>query len=162
MLLSPWCLSTSDILGKDDINNLLSQHPDIERQHFKLWLTSTPVLERVLQAGIFGDTEIQLDRIRQRLSRYVPNPSFERAQKLLDKTHFCIVAGIPGIGKTTLAEVLLADLVDRQGFTAFRVAHESLRASGGEEPKAGPREPILSQLNKTGGNDGPARGRGRH
>ena len=34
------------------------------------------------------------------------------------------MAGIPGIGKTTLAEVLLADLVDRQGFTAFRVAHD--------------------------------------
>ena len=123
-LLSPWCLATSDIVGKDDVNNLLSQHPDIERQHFKLWLTSTAVLERVLQAGIFGDTEIQLERIRQRLSRYVPNRSFERARKLLDKTHFCIVAGIPGIGKTTLAEVLLADLVDRQGFTAFRVAHD--------------------------------------
>ena len=123
-LLSPSCVATSDILGKDDINNLLTQYEDIERQHFKLWLTSAGVLERVLHAGIFGDTEAHLDRIRLRLSRYVPNPSFERAQKLLAMTRFCIVAGIPGIGKTTLAEVLLADLVDRQGFTAFRVAHD--------------------------------------
>ncbi len=137
VLLSPWCIATSDILGKDDVNNLLSQHPDIERQHFKLWLTSTAVLERVLQAGIFGDTEIKLERIRQRLSRDVPNPSFERAQKLLDRTHFCIVAGIPGIGKTTLAEVLLADLVDRQGFAAFRVAHDlsELRAVKNQKSK---------------------------
>lgn len=123
-LLSPWCLAGSDILGKDDINNLLTQHEDIERQHFKLWLTSAGVLERVLHAGIFGDTETHLDRIRLRLSRYVPNPSFERAQTILEKTRFCIVAGIPGIGKTTLAEVLLADLVDRQGFSAFRIAHD--------------------------------------
>ncbi len=123
-LLSPWCVGASDVLGKDDINNLLTQYEDIERQHFKLWLTSAGVLERVLHAGIFGDTEAHLDRIRLRLSRYVPNPSFERAQKILAKTRFCIVAGIPGIGKTTLAEVLLADLVDRQGFTAFRIAHD--------------------------------------
>ncbi len=123
-VLSPWCVAASDILGKDDINNLLTQYEDIERQHFKLWLTSAGVLERVLHAGIFGDTEAHLDRIRLRLSRYVPNPSFERAQKLLEKARFCIVAGIPGIGKTTLVEVLLADLVDRQGFTAFRVAHD--------------------------------------
>lgn len=123
-LMSPWCVGTSDILGKDDINNLLTAYPDVERQHFKLWLTSATVLERVLNAGIFGDSETHIDRIRLRLSRYVPNPSFERAHKILDTTHFCIVAGIPGIGKTTLAEVLLADLVDRQGFTAFRVAHD--------------------------------------
>ncbi|HEY3489828.1 MAG TPA: restriction endonuclease [Candidatus Deferrimicrobiaceae bacterium] len=123
-LLSPWCVAWSDILGKDDINNLLTQYEDIERQHFKLWLTSAGVLERVLHAGIFGDSEAHLDRIRLRLSRYVPNPSFERSQRILEKTHFCIVAGIPGIGKTTLAEVLLADLVDRQGFTAFRIAHD--------------------------------------
>ncbi len=136
-LLSPWCVSTSDVLGKDDINNLLSQHPDVERQHFKLWLTSIAVLERVVQAGIFGDTEMHLERIRQRLARYVPNPSFERAQKLLKKTHFCVVADIPGIGKTTLAEVLLADLVDRQGFTAFRVAHDlsELRAVKNQKSK---------------------------
>ena len=43
---------------------------------------------------------------------------------ILDKYHYCIIAGIPGIGKTTLAEVLLADLVDRQGFEAFRIAHD--------------------------------------
>lgn len=29
-LLSPWCVATSDILGKDDINNLLTQYEDIE------------------------------------------------------------------------------------------------------------------------------------
>ena len=77
-----------------------------------------------------------LDRIRQRLSRYVPNPSFDRGRALLDEAHFCIVAGIPGIGKTTLAEVLLADLVDRQGFTAFRVAHDLTELQPHKNPKA--------------------------
>lgn len=123
-ILSPHCLEPSDIFGADDINNLLGQHPDIERQHFKLWLTSEPVLTRVLEAGIFSDSESHLDRVRQRLRRYVPNQSFDRARALLDDSHFCIIAGIPGIGKTTLAEVLLADLVDRQGFEAFRIAHD--------------------------------------
>src|SRR5207244_4965611 len=60
----------------------------------------------------------------RRLCRYVQNPSFDRARALLDKSHYCIIAGIPGIGKTTLAEVLLADLVDRHGFEAFRVAQD--------------------------------------
>lgn len=135
-ILAPYCLGTSDILGRDDINNLLGDFPEVERQHFKLWLTSAAVLERVLNAGIFGDSETHLDRIRQRLSRYVPNPSFDRALTLLDKSHFCIVAGIPGIGKTTLAEVVLADLVDRQGFSAYRVAHDLSELRAIKNPKS--------------------------
>jgi hypothetical protein len=123
-ILKPYCLDPSDICGREDLNSLLNQNEDIERRHFKLWLTSETVLRRVLEAGIFSDSDAHLDRVRQRLRRYVPNSSFDRAQTLLDKHHYCIIAGIPGIGKTTLAEVLLADLVDRQGFEAFRIAHD--------------------------------------
>lgn len=123
-ILRPYCLGSSDIYGREDINNLLGQHEDIERRNFKLWLTSETVLRRVLEAGIFTDSEAHLERVRMRLRRYVPNSSFDRAKTLLDKYRYCIIAGIPGIGKTTLAEVLLADLVDRQGFEAFRIAHD--------------------------------------
>jgi type I restriction enzyme R subunit len=108
----------------------------IERKHFKLWLTSVAVLERVLHAGIFSDSASHLERVRQRLARYVPNPSLDRAQALLEKSHFCIVAGIPGIGKTTLAEVLLADLVDRHGFAAFRIAHDLSELRSIKNPKS--------------------------
>ena len=135
-ILSPCCLDTADILGCDDINNLLTEHEDIERKHFKLWLTSAAVLERVFHAGIFADSDAHLDRIRLRLSRYVPNPSFDRGKALLEDAHFCIVAGIPGIGKTTLAEVLLADLVDRQGFKAYRVAHDLSELRPHKNPKS--------------------------
>ena len=135
-ILAPYCVSSDDMFGRDDINNLLTQHATIERQHFKLWLTSQGVLEHVLHAGIFADSDAHLDRIRLRLSRYVPNQSFDRGRALLDTAHFCIVAGIPGIGKTTLAEVLLADLVDRQGFTAFRVAHDLSELRPHKNPKS--------------------------
>jgi hypothetical protein len=123
-ILNPFCQGPGDILGRDDLNNLLTLHPEVERSHFKLWLTSSGVLERVLNAGIFADSATHVDRIRQRLARYVPNPSFDRARTILEKSRFCVIAGIPGIGKTTLAEVLLADLVDRHGFNAFRVAQD--------------------------------------
>lgn len=123
-ILGPHCLRPADIVGREDLNNLLSQNPEIERRHFKLWLTSEVVLRRVLDAGIIADSEAHLERVRLRLCRYVQNPSFGRARALLDKYHYCIIAGIPGIGKTTLAEVLLADLVDRQKFEPFRIAHD--------------------------------------
>jgi len=99
-------------------------------------LTSSIVLERILHAGIFSDSDAHLERIRLRLSRYVPNPSLDRAQEVLHESHFCIVAGIPGIGKTTLAEVLLADLVERQGFAAFRIAHDLSELRPIKNPKS--------------------------
>lgn len=71
-----------------------------------------------------ADSDAHLDRVRLRLCRYVQNPSFDRASELLDKSRYCIIAGIPGIGKTTLAEVLLADLVDRQGFELCRITQD--------------------------------------
>jgi ABC-type oligopeptide transport system ATPase subunit len=54
----------------------------------------------------------------------VPNPSLARAQQILNKHHYCIIVGIPGIGKTTLAEILLIDYADRQGFQAIRIAND--------------------------------------
>lgn len=134
--LSPYCVATGDIVGRDDLNNLLTQHPEVERQHYKLWLTSAAVLERVLSAGIFAESDRHMERLRQRLCRYVPNPSLDRAQAILEKSHFCIVAGIPGIGKTTLAEVLLTDLVDRHGFSAYRVTHDLSELQAIKNPKS--------------------------
>ena len=123
-VLSPYCSLSADIYGQEDINALLNAHSQVEETHFKLWLTRTTVLRRIVDAGIFGDSQAHLTQIRRRLARYVPNDSYPRAKSALDTRHFCIIAGIPGIGKTTLAEVLLADLVDRQKFTPFRVSHD--------------------------------------
>src|SRR5207244_4291790 len=65
-ILNPYCPEISDILGREDLNNLLGQHEDVERKHFKLWLTSETVLRRVLNAGIFADSEAHLERVRLR------------------------------------------------------------------------------------------------
>jgi len=134
-LFTPYCRGTGDIYGREDINNLLGQYSAIETKNFKLWLTSEPVLTHVLQAGIWGDAELTIDRIRRRASRYVPNPSLDRARQILDEHHYCIVAGIPGIGKTTLAEILLIDYVDRHGFQAVRIANDLSEIKAVKSPK---------------------------
>ena len=45
-VLRPFVKHQADILGKADIENLLKLHPKIETANFKLWLTSTAVLQR--------------------------------------------------------------------------------------------------------------------
>jgi hypothetical protein len=33
-VLAPYCLEPADLLGREDLNNLLTQYADVERQHF--------------------------------------------------------------------------------------------------------------------------------
>lgn len=122
-LFAPYCTSVGDIYGRDDLNNLLAKFPEIERQHFKLWLTSVPVLERVLHSAVFNQTAADLDRIQRKLKYYVQNESFFEASRLLEKEHYCIIAGIPGIGKTTLAEILLVSYIS-QGYEAVSITND--------------------------------------
>ena len=76
-----------------------------------------------------------MQRIRRRASVYVPNPSYGRAKQILDDHHHCIIAGIPGIGKTTLAEILLIDHVDRHGFQAIRIANDLTEIKDVKKPR---------------------------
>lgn len=108
-LLSPFCHSKHDIIGADDLNTLLRNNPIIEKAHYKLWLTSEAVLSRVLHNDVFVQSILTEEEIRRKLGLYVHTGSFDAARLKLEKERVCILSGLPGVGKTTLAELLLVD-----------------------------------------------------
>lgn len=136
-LLQPYCLSPHDIITKDDLNGLLRDHPDVERSHLKLWVTSEPVLSRVLQNDLFIQSAMTEDEIRRRLGLYVHTDAFGRASKKLERERVCILSGVPGVGKTTLAEMLLVQYMmkDWQLVSIHQNVSEGLRAFRAD-PKA--------------------------
>ena len=105
--LFPYVKGTEDIYGRDDLNNLLGLIPAVERQHFKLWLSSITVLEEVLHSRIINQTKITLHDIRDKARLYVANQSFNKALDILKEHNYVVIAGIPGIGKTILAKMLV-------------------------------------------------------
>ncbi len=105
--LYPHVLTTHDIVGAGELNNLLGLHPDIEIKHFKLWLSSVEVLKRVLHNAERVQTDFDVERVRRAIPRYVQNANYTAAMNILDKNRFVIISGVPGIGKTTLADMLL-------------------------------------------------------
>ncbi len=122
-LLRPWCKSTSDIFGASEINGLLNLHPDILKAHFKLWLSSTEVLERVLHAGIWNFSAATIEDLQREICRFVVHDGFQAALNILHTHHHCLIVGIPGIGKTTLAQILLWHYI-QEGFTAVVISQD--------------------------------------
>jgi hypothetical protein len=112
-MLTPYILSTSDIYGKEGINSLISEFPEIEEKNYKLWLSSTTVLNRILKNGIKGRSEFIKSEIIEKIRVFVPNKEYEKAVNLLNSKHFILITGVAGIGKTILANMLSYNLLEK-------------------------------------------------
>ncbi|MGE6763389.1 restriction endonuclease [Corallococcus interemptor] len=105
--LAPFIRTPQDIYGASELNGILTSHPDIERAHLKLYLASYAVLMSGLHGDLITRTAGYLENIEKKARLYVSNNGLTAALEILNKHSICIIAGIPGIGKTTLAEMLL-------------------------------------------------------
>lgn len=113
-LFDPYVHTPSDVFGVDDLQHLLRQYPSVERRHIKLWLSSAVVLKAIINASITQRTAQLIEQIEKRIPTYVVNPSYDRAQRLLSENHVCVIAGVAGIGKSTLAEVIMYEHITRE------------------------------------------------
>ncbi|MCJ2008396.1 restriction endonuclease [Methylobacterium sp. J-092] len=104
--IGPALKCPSDIFGPGDLNALLRKFPDVLRSHIKLWLSGAGVLEQVLRSSAHAFTGMTLEDIEQKVRVYATNPSFEHSLQKLDRHHVLIISGPPGVGKTTLAEMI--------------------------------------------------------
>ena len=112
-ILCPHILSTNDIYGADDINMLLSKHPEIEKKHFKLWFSNTNIIQKIINNGIDGRSTFFENKIKKNIELYVINQSFEKALNILSEQKILIITGTPGIGKTTLANLITYHLLSK-------------------------------------------------
>ncbi|MFF1530382.1 restriction endonuclease [Cellulomonas sp. NPDC058312] len=113
----------SDILGKEDILALIRAHPEVEKAHFKLWLNSAAVLERLLHNELYVRSQGYVEELRSNAAVFVHNKSVARAREILDSSHTVLISGPPGVGKTTLSEILLLQAM-ADGFQAVVISSD--------------------------------------
>ncbi|WFU42722.1 restriction endonuclease [Bradyrhizobium sp. CB82] len=116
-------LKTNDVLGAEDLNNLLGQYPAVEGRHYKLWLASRAVLDRVLHNAAMTRSEFKAQQVYEKAKRYVASAAYPQALKMLIDERVVVIAGPPGVGKTTLADLLLYEHLEK-GYQAVVIQRD--------------------------------------
>lgn len=124
-IFSPYIADAKDIYGRDDLNNLIGKHKDIEEKYYKLWLASTTVLQEIVNKDVRNWSSFELDSIKEQITTYVNNESFTKASGILKEHRYVVISGIPGIGKTTLARMLAYNAL-ANGFEEFVCIQDNL------------------------------------
>lgn len=132
--LGGWVANEADILGGGDLEGLLDLHPEVERRHVKLWLSGGTALEALLNADVLARSRALLTAIDRTLPLYVETEAFLLAHEKLAAERVCLISGQPGIGKSTLARMLVADAVS-QGFEPVEISNDVEEAWALSDPQ---------------------------
>ena len=105
-IFSGYIHNTNDIIGQDDLDALLIAHPEIMKSHHKLYITNLAILNEIINNHITSRSLSYIKEIQKSIHLYVTNKKYEEAVAILNKEHFLIITGEPGIGKTSLANYI--------------------------------------------------------
>ncbi|MEU8495215.1 restriction endonuclease [Streptomyces lavendulae] len=121
---APFVRTTGDLYGVDEIVAELRSRPELVRRHFRLWLSSTAVLQTVLNQEKYVRSSWLHQRIPRAANTFVPHEGFDRAKAVLDEQRVCVISGLPGVGKTTLALMLAAWLMGN-GYEVHEISQDA-------------------------------------
>ncbi len=109
IILKPFIKNSNDVIGQSDLNDFLSRSKEIEKKYYKLWLSSTNIISNILNNAVEARTKYFLQQIQKKIKYYVITEKFDSANEILKNEKVLIITGQPGIGKTSLADILLFD-----------------------------------------------------
>lgn len=94
------------VLGSVSISSLLDNDPATLKSTVKLWAANAEIVRAVLKpANMNCFYELQ-NRWEDLNKVFVETPDIKRVVDSLEKNHVSVIAGEPGVGKTTLAEYI--------------------------------------------------------
>lgn len=115
-LFDGYIKNIADILARRDICRYLEVFPEFLDKYPKIKFSSADSLKRILnypvlsRRGIFTQEEFLM-----KLKLYVETKEYKIAKRIIEEKDFLLVTGLPGCGKTTLAEMLVYEFI-QQGY----------------------------------------------
>ncbi|MDJ0010706.1 hypothetical protein [Rhodococcus erythropolis] len=107
-LFSSWMSGPELVYGGRDIDGELTRNGEVERRHIKLWLSTGTELFWATNSELASRSSMLRTRLERTLNTYIEGDSYEESMKILDEHNVCLIAGVPGIGKSALAQMLVA------------------------------------------------------
>lgn len=111
-ILFPYVKSINDIYWNQRINAMLFKFKDIERNHFKLWFSSSSILSNILNNSSYLKSAYLLSELENKISHYVKTEFHDKASDILKSQKVLLITGAPGVGKTTLAQMIILDFIN--------------------------------------------------
>jgi len=105
-------LTREHVISGDDVRSWLRKHEKVARAHTKLWLKESGVLDRLIHNGIFEQTDFEVQQILDTAKTYVEHGGLRRGVDTIIKEGTLVISGAPGVGKTTLARMILIDHIE--------------------------------------------------
>jgi hypothetical protein len=121
--LSPFPVPGNGVWHRGALNSALARNELIRKRHFKLWLNDVDVIDHIINNAEWQRSEALLSRISERVKYYVFTPAFGIIQDTLISERVVLITGAPGVGKSTLAEMLLLDLWN-DGWKVYNVGSD--------------------------------------
>jgi Novel STAND NTPase 3 len=111
-IFEPFIRSLDDIFGREDLNRLLRENQSIEEKHYKLWFSSSTILNKIVAYKFEGRKKEFTDVVlKRRIRLFVITRDFHLSKFILKENNFIILTGEPGVGKSTLSDMLIYDYI---------------------------------------------------
>lgn len=103
--------SLENIITKDEIEIFLTEpsNQDILNKNYQLWIPSVNILSQYQSKAVNHDSYALLNDIEAKKKYYVKTHAYEQALKHLEDKNILLLLGNPGIGKTTLCEMIVLE-----------------------------------------------------
>ncbi|WP_166384860.1 restriction endonuclease [Polaribacter sp. 11A2H] len=113
-VFTPYITSTSNIYGRDDLNSILRTNKELEETHYKLWFSSSIALRNIQKYKFEGRRkQFTSNILKRKLRLFVPTFSYFHSLEKLKENKFVIITGEPGVGKTTISDMVIYDFIKR-------------------------------------------------
>lgn len=115
-----WMENDDNIYTRSKLNQLLDKHKSIHQRHYKLWLNTATIFNDLINTPLFERAKSLITDLKKDYKYYVKNDSLNQAFEILNNNQFIVISGIPGIGKTTLAKLVLWEYLQK-GFEIIEI-----------------------------------------
>lgn len=117
------------IITNSDLNFLLGLPANhyIEFKYPELWMNSINVHQKIFHLGFLQHSEFIKEKIQESLKNFVPYKEYYRLIDHYKTNNIAIIAGNPGIGKTTLSYAIIAHYIYFEKYQLIDLSYRTIQ-----------------------------------